>query len=796
MEYTAGWTMHSEITGISPNIVNAREHSNTPGSADGGKSVGFYAGIVAGSGALFILLGAVAIWLFRSERRMKRAPDAETLTEISEISTFHNTTFSLSMLEKLGISGILVISLPLILEIAALGFLSTFWTMPTTQASNDTIRRWIADDRLPAIIAIVSLVIRFSKGLQMALALSMVASIALERYQVRVADIPALMLQRSNGTESTSLLLLFLRNAFAETKSRQSLFLLLLLPLAILSYATEFTSTLLLSDFGSISMQGFSSTQPFPVGFDDLSLQYRRGEGNDHVNYAGTSPSTFPPFAELSDGNTKSGFIDYTGLSLRAFLPISSLSSRQSMRNFTGFVTMINATTLCLRPHVVSFSVALSENNHDLVTIQAKVDYPLLENELRSQNLDAASFFNITFNNDTKINQYSSSEMPGKFTGAFNCTIPASIFVPEIGNLEIPSFLCSLGGVRAFAFVNLTGLNDINNRIPHDDEDDWWKVSHVSDLDVNEKGSWSTLAYKLKQDRVAWSISLCSTVIEPQFQQATIWSEFPLNEELLIISNTSKSLDTTNLLRWSGASIEKASPRERGVQVLGGVEKSLTSSQPTVGSGLLPLSRPLGSNPLGQDFQDGKTTYWLCEYFCPEKYNDGPVYLHPIYSRILRDSLAETVGPARALRAFWTMIYQAYYYDSLPFFNLFNNSTSTSWIPVLAPVQWRGFIVVIVLTTIHLLFVYGILVYFLWCTSYSKLHDPWWAYTQTYRGELANALEEITSSAVKDPVKLLRQQEDSGDLVGLDIDILGQAVGIRKRNRKSTGFDSSNSDSD
>ncbi|KAI0542785.1 hypothetical protein GGR58DRAFT_170944 [Xylaria digitata] len=142
------------------------------------------------------------------------------------------------------------------------------------------------------------------------------------------------------------------------------------------------------------------------------------------------------------------------------------------------------------------------------------------------------------------------------------------------------------------------------------------------------------------------------------------------------------------------------------------------------------------------------------------------------------------------------MIYQSYYYDSLPFFNLFDNSTSTSWIPVLAPVQQRGFTVVIVLTTIHLLFIYGILGYFLWCTKYSKLHDPWWAYTQTCYGELANVLDDIASGAVKDPVRMLKQQKNSEDLVGLDIDDLGQAVGIRKRSRKSTVPDSSSSDSD
>ncbi|KAI3324607.1 hypothetical protein HD806DRAFT_50537 [Xylariaceae sp. AK1471] len=786
MDYTSNWNLSSKVTEI---FLNVREQSNTSGAMKKEKPIGLYAGIVTGSGVLLILLVVITIRLLRSDRRMKRVleagkPTVENADAFTELSTFHQATFSLSIVEKLGVSGILVMSLPLLFEITSLGFLSTFWNMPA-QASNETIRKWIADGKLPTIIAIVSLVIRLSKGSQTALALSMIASIALEGFHIGVADIPALMIQRSNSTASSSLPLLFLRKAFAKTKSRQSLFLVLLQPLAILSYATEFTSTLLLSDFGSLSMKGYSSTQPIPVGFDAISV---RGEGNDHINYAGTSSPTFPPFAEHSDGTARSDFIDYTGVSLRAFLPLSSLSSRQSLRNFSGYVTMIDATTLCIRPRVLNFSVAQFKESDNLAIIKSAVDYPLFEDELRENGFNATTFFDNAFHDDPSVNQYSSSRNTSKFAGAFNCTILADTFIPQSAGLEMPSFLCSLGGVRAFAFVNLNVTGNTTQ------SDEWWKVNRVSDLRAGEDGPWSTLAYNLTNATATWSISLCSTIIEPQFEPARIWSESPLDETLLVVTNSSKDLNTTNLLQWSGASNEEVSLRKRGVQVLGVVGKSLVTSQPYIG--LFPLTRPLGGNPLGPDFQDGKTTYWLCEHFCSGKYENGPAYLHPVYSKILRDSLAETPGPAKALRAFWTMIYQAYYYDNILFFNLFSNSTYTSWTTVLAPVQWHGFIVVAVLTITHLLLVYGIFVYFLWRTKYSKLHDPWWAYTQTCRGELADVLEDITLRAAKDPAKMLRKQGRSQDLVGLDIDILGRAVGLRKRTRKMTGLDSQSSDSD
>ncbi|KAI8951523.1 hypothetical protein F4801DRAFT_291482 [Xylaria longipes] len=142
MEYIANLTLHSQVTRSSAHNIDVRKQSNTSGVTEGGKSVGLYAGTVTASVILFLLLVALAIWLFRSERRMRQDSAAKTIVNNSEtfteISTFHDSNFSLSILEKLGISGVLAMSLPLILDIASLGFLSTIWTMPTAQGSNDT----------------------------------------------------------------------------------------------------------------------------------------------------------------------------------------------------------------------------------------------------------------------------------------------------------------------------------------------------------------------------------------------------------------------------------------------------------------------------------------------------------------------------------------------------------------------------------------------------------------------------------------------------------------------------------
>ncbi|KAI8631249.1 hypothetical protein F5Y19DRAFT_483128 [Xylariaceae sp. FL1651] len=792
---TGGLNSGSDLTENPLETVNISEPLSPPSPTTSepaeSRSIGnMYAAIVAVLGVVFLLLGATAIWLYRSQRYMKRAMKVENgaasdTKAPTEISSYHQGTFSLSMREKLGAAGLLAVFLPLPLEIASLGFLSTFWTTPT-QPTNETLRGWIINGKLPTIIAILSLVLRLSKGAQTALAVAMIASIALEGFRVSIEDIPALMIQRSNSAASTEILLLFLRKAFAKGRPRQISFLVPLLLLAILSYATEFTSTLLLSDLGSKFVRGSNATEPFPMGFDEISYQ-QRGDGNDDVNYAGAPPAIFPLFAELGNGTSRSDFIDYTGLSLRAFLPISSLSDRQSLRNFSGYATIINTTTICVRPHVLDFSVASSNENPQLTVVKVVVDYPLLKTELGSNGFDAAAFFDRRVGNNSKFNQFSKLQGSSSLGGNFSCTIPTSTLSVYGTNQGTPTFLCSLGGIRAFAFVNLTGFINPDNITK---ENDWWNVSNLTELSVDEVGSWSMLTYK--RVRMAWSISLCSTVIEPQFQEVTIWSESPLIETYLITNNVTKALDTANLLQWLDASNKTSSYQERGVQSLGRIT-NLAGVQPRIG--ILPINRPLGGNPLGPYYQDGKMTYWLCER-CPEKFSNGPAYFHPVYTRILQDSLAETGQPSKALQAFWTLIYQAYYYDNLLFFNVFSNSTYTSWSMVLAPVQWRGFIVVIVLTITHLLLVYGTCAHFLYWTKFSKLHDPWLAYTQTCRGAFADALEDVTLRGIKNPAKMLRKQGRSEDIVGLDVDVLGRAVGVRKRNPKLSDANLGNSDSE
>jgi hypothetical protein len=217
------------------------------------------------------------------------------------------------------------------------------------------------------------------------------------------------------------------------------------------------------------------------------------------------------------------------------------------------------------------------------------------------------------------------------------------------------------------------------------------------------------------------------------------------------------------------------------------------STSPIVGENT--LAKPLTGNPLGPYYQNGMMTYRLCQSCTESNPKLGLSYFHPVHTRILLDSLAATNSPARALQAFWTVVYQSYYYDNLQFFNVFSNSSYVTWSSVLVPTQTRGLALVISFVVAHLVLVYVTLICFHRQTRFSRLHDPWLAYTQAHHGELANALDDSVMRTVKSPEGLLRRQQESDKPVGLDVDILGRAVGIRKRPKRMAVFNMSD-DSD
>ncbi len=760
---------------------------------------GVWVGIILMIATVFLVLLSIAFRLYRSITRLEHDDAIKAVeksygtgTDSTEEMSGRLPTSPLSFTDKLGLGGMMSLYIPVPLIVASLGFLSSFWAA-SAQPSNSTLQGWLLGNKMPTIVTIASLVLRSGVLGQTALGISMIASLALEKFLARPEDVPTLMIHRSSKAASSDLLLLFLKRMTGQSNQRPTWLLLPLLLLTMVSFGLQFTSTLLLLDLGTGNVPGTLLTTPIPLGYSSNLINQRLRNDND-VNYAGSPPPAYPPFAELTSGVPQSHHgIDYTGVSLRAFLPFTSQADLLSLREFSGYVTMINTTTLCARPPIRDISFNRASDPLSL-KMNVALDVPTLEHQLDEYKLSPLDFFDDRFSDEGNRNQYHRLEKSGYFNGIFNCTISAyaSTTFDNDGYHFYTPHMCSLGGVRSFAFVEGIPTNystEIDIRKAIDMDTHWWEAMNASDITLSEDGSWTIASSSTSLITIQFKISVCSTILEPQYQLVNVSSTSPLTGRVLAADNSTGTPDPANLLQWLGVSDQSMAPAERGILSL---EESdwlnMDGFQPNHGL----ITRPLAGNPMGQ-YYDNSTTYRLC-FSCSSSTADGLEYLHPVYTALILRSLTDK-GPAEALQAFWTLVYQSYYYDTLQFFDFFDTGTYTSWTPVLVPVRWGGFITVCCMAAVHLLSLFGILFVFVRQTRFSRLHDPWLAYTQAWNGELADVLHEVTRSRIVDPAVFIEYQNKRDDMVGLRPDALERSVGVRKRGKDLTDFDSSN-DSD
>ncbi|KAI9806542.1 MAG: Mitochondrial outer membrane protein iml2 [Piccolia ochrophora] len=221
-------------------------------------------------------------------------------------------------------------------------------------------------------VTLSSLILRTAITLQTALTTSMLASLALERVQVRRKDLASVSIAReSNG--GPYMLSWWLARAYQQMHGRRKSCLLLCLAAFIVVTTTlsQFASTSLTRDLsiGIIPASPTGETINTNFLFNQSIFNdgiHNRGQNRYSKSPFGPSfmpqimrpsswllkPAIFPKFAEYRDGShdPRPEFAD-TGNTLRAFLPFSNARDRQMLRNYTGKATVMDARVICVRPN-------------------------------------------------------------------------------------------------------------------------------------------------------------------------------------------------------------------------------------------------------------------------------------------------------------------------------------------------------------------------------------------------------------------------------------------------------------
>lgn len=187
----------------------------------------------------------------------------------------------------------------------------------------------------------------------------MLAALLLERKHNSLFDLPEVSMMRNKSIGPHNLLLLSKETVSSLPYLSSIGFVAVILSTTTL--ALQFTSTALLTDFGTGTVVGNEESLSIPIAKTlietaELSLNWSAIDERG-INYWQSRPLGYPTFGEYSETpyTTVNNSVADTGATIRAFLPYAKSSDRMSVRNYSGPATVVNTRFTCVRPDDTGF---------------------------------------------------------------------------------------------------------------------------------------------------------------------------------------------------------------------------------------------------------------------------------------------------------------------------------------------------------------------------------------------------------------------------------------------------------
>src|SRR3569833_2066213 len=250
--------------------------------------------------------------------------------------------------KRFGLLGMLTFMSGIIIIPGVVAVLSALWYLgfeAEAHPRNNILAILALQGWLPQTITILSAVLRYSITAQVVTASMMMASLALGHNAITDGDDrhDLVILQEASPGPSA----LALPFAKAAMRGRYIRGLLLVVAMLGVSILSQFASTMLLSDFKSVHLLGFSRTLHVNMTTGDFDI--------DNFRSIGGRPVEYPLFAERAEGRnavtpttTSPGLFD-TGNVSRAYVPLSA-EDRVRLREYHGFATVLTTHTICFPP--------------------------------------------------------------------------------------------------------------------------------------------------------------------------------------------------------------------------------------------------------------------------------------------------------------------------------------------------------------------------------------------------------------------------------------------------------------
>ncbi|KAK6356407.1 Mitochondrial outer membrane protein iml2 [Orbilia javanica] len=253
-----------------------------------------------------------------------------------------------SVWRRVGYISLAILAVSFLIVIASVGFFCFLWY---SNAENSIWRKIMVNEWATRSISLTSTALRWAIATQAALGLAMLAAVALEGYDVPLANTADVSLMRVNGGQLIPTLLdvCWPLSQFGP----DGVILRTVLPILILlgtSTLVQFTSTALLSDLQMDVVPGYPVQANLSVDWRWNGNVFGWTPTSSEVMWGGNKPNFWPAFAEVSGPPIEQEGVADTGMNVRAFLPYLTAETRQNIRDYDGKALLVDTRVTCQRP--------------------------------------------------------------------------------------------------------------------------------------------------------------------------------------------------------------------------------------------------------------------------------------------------------------------------------------------------------------------------------------------------------------------------------------------------------------
>ncbi|KAI0550057.1 hypothetical protein F4679DRAFT_544788 [Xylaria curta] len=631
---------------------------------------------------------------------------------------------------------------------AVVGFLIFLWTGQghtlDGQHASSAWRSIMFSGRLPELITLSSVILRFSIGAQTTICTSLVAALVLERRSIARSRVAPLSILRSVNSAPRILI----QQIWGEKGSRH-LFLhpegFFILLLALGNIAMQFSSTILFSDLQARLLVRF------PREFQTGLLQ--SNESAAPVVQWSMPPRDFSLFGELYTGysaDPNSLGLSDTGLKRHAMLPFSKSEDRTTLRSYQGPSLVLSSRVACMPP-TVSGGVRFT-NTTPSSSSAVDRSYGYMTGKILYE--DTFRRAGITPSNTCDSEKCFFDDI------YFDCSVPGSygyggVYEPIVNSFCMPmsNFEAPLSSPWHIDQDPWTTAATVTLVFSTNFDDDVWASLGNTTVELpqsNVQEEWRT--FNFGSDRFI-NMTVCFKSMNVMLPNVSLSTETDLIEPSM--GHNATTADTASLRRFYGAEPKIQNLTERGVFTIQEIQDRDDFVYGALDHGQVPLYQQTTS---GIEFSDNhvypNTTLPGCDV-CAGDYATSARE----YSKIFSDIITTTHRASVALQTVHTMLVQSIHDQLIAYFTVLLPVQIVDTATVTVPLRRIGLSVVVALTLVNLICIMVITTLYIMYSRYTLVDNFWHVISQTVSDATAEILEHSNRSRDKDASDRLKTED-------------------------------------